>query len=134
MSAGTTTPAPAKPVAGLAVPGLWLRAGLVLAGVAWALGLETAWWQRVLMAVAGLSLALLDAGGRTDLGGERQALAAGLSLLGWTRIPLAVAGGCWLSNVLMLPATGRVALAAAVVAVALMERGGRAAAPAGGTR
>jgi hypothetical protein len=136
MSTKTTkkTPTAAAPT-GFALLALWVRAGLVLAGIAWALGLQTAWWQRALMAAAGLGLALLDTSGTATMSGPRELLAAVLDQLSWIRVPLAVAGGAWLIDVLMLPAPGRVALAAAVVAVALMERVGPAqAAVAGGTR
>ena len=135
MSTATPTTKKAAQPTGLALLALWLRAGLVLAGAAWALGLETAWWQRALMAAAGLGLALLDTSGRLAMGEAHELLSAALARLGWLRVPLAVAGGCWLTHVLMLPAAGRAALAATVVAVVLMERGGPpAAVAAGGAR
>lgn len=131
MSAETTTKTKAPAPAGIALLALWLRTGLTLAGIAWTLGFETAWWQRALMAAAGLALALLDTSGRLG-GGAHELMTAALERLSWLRIPLAVTGAAWLIDVLTLPASGRVALAAAVVAVALMERVGPASAAAAG--
>ncbi|MCT9142426.1 hypothetical protein [Streptomyces violarus] len=118
----STKTAPKVELAGPALLAVWVRAGLTLAGGAWVLGLQTAWWQRLLMAAAALGLALLDTSKTVALGEVHDLLAALLDRLGWLRIPLGVVGGAWLIDVLTLPADGRVALAAAVVAVALMER------------
>ncbi|MFF3256505.1 hypothetical protein ACFYWP_37240 [Actinacidiphila glaucinigra] len=118
----TTTSARRIQLAGPALLAVWMRAGLTVAGGAWVLGLQTAGWQRLLMAAAVLGLALLDTSKTLALGALHDLLAALLERLGWVRIPLGVVGGAWLINVLALPAEGRAALAAAVVAVALMER------------
>ncbi|GAA2350648.1 hypothetical protein [Streptomyces violaceusniger] len=74
----------------------WTCAGLVLAGLAWALGLQTSWWQRVILALPALAFAILDARGVDALIDARVALTRCLADLGWVQIPLAVAGGAWL--------------------------------------
>lgn len=126
---GKHPPRPTAPV----LFALYLRAGLVLAGGAWLLGMTLPWWQRLLAVAAGVATALLDA---TDLviTGAHDLLSALLARLGWVRIPLAVAGSCWLAGALALPAPGRVALAALIGAVALMDKLGGRAAVAGGAR
>ncbi|GAA1376714.1 hypothetical protein ACFPK5_00860 [Streptomyces beijiangensis] len=102
--------------------GTWIYLLLVSCGGAWTLGLHTAWWQRALAVFAVLVLAVADASHTAVVSELRERTARGLdSLSPWIRGPLAIAGGAWIAG-LNLPVTGRVTLAAAVLAVLLFER------------
>ncbi|NUK84962.1 hypothetical protein [Streptomyces lunaelactis] len=102
--------------------GTWIYLLLVISGAAWVLGLQTSWWQRALAVAAVIGLAVADAAHTAVVSELRERTAHGLdSLSTWIRGPLAIAGGAWIAG-LNLPATGRVVLAAAVLAVILFER------------
>jgi hypothetical protein len=142
MAATTTTTGAAAPAAGVSavwvrlrvMVATWLCAALVAAGIAWAGGLETAWWQRLLLAASVGALIALDARGVDAVIDARVALAHLLAALGWMQAPLAVAGGAWLTG-LTAGAPTRIALAGLVVAVAgLFRICPSAPAPAGGGR
>jgi len=109
--------------------GTWIYLLLVICGGAWVLGLHTAWWQRGLAVTAVIGLSAADAAHTAIVSELRERAAHGLdSLSTWIRGPLAIAGGAWIAG-LNLPATGRVTLAAAVLAVLLFERSMTTAAP-----
>ncbi|MEV0580910.1 hypothetical protein [Streptomyces sp. NPDC050392] len=102
--------------------GTWIYLLLIISGGAWALGLQTAWWQRALAVTAVIGLAVADAAHTAVVSELRERTAHALdSLSPWIRGSLAIAGGAWIAG-LNLPATGRVTLAAVVVAVVLFER------------
>lgn len=103
--------------------GTWIYLLLVISGGAWALGFQTAWWQRGLAVLVVLALAAVDAAHTAAVVSElRERTADGLeSLSMWIRGPLAIAGGAWLTD-FTLDASGRATLAAAVVTVLLFER------------
>ncbi|MEU3978130.1 MULTISPECIES: hypothetical protein [Streptomyces] len=102
--------------------GTWIYLLLVISGGAWVLGLQTAWWQRLLAVLAVVGLAVADAAHTAVVSELRERTAHGLdSLSTYIRGPLAIAGGAWLTG-FTLPATGRVVLAAAVLTVVLFER------------
>lgn len=112
----------------------WICTGLVAHGIAWLLGLEAAWWQRLLLVGLNGILIALDARGVDLVIDARIALTRALGDLGWLQIPLTVAGGAWLTGQ-MPDLTTRTLLAATVVAVAVLFRYAPSApAPAGGTR
>ncbi|MCZ4102666.1 hypothetical protein QMK19_36360 [Streptomyces sp. H10-C2] len=117
-----------------AVVTVWLVTGLVASGLAWTLGLQTCWWQRVLLALPLLGLTVADSRGVDLVTDARVALTRGLAALGWLQIPLAVAGGSWLAG-LSAPVYTRVALAAVITLVAaLIHYAPSSPATAGGTR
>ncbi|MER5617573.1 hypothetical protein [Streptomyces sp. NPDC002215] len=102
--------------------GTWIYLLLVSCGGAWALGLQTAWWQRALAVAAVIGLAVADAAHTATVSELRERTAQVLdSLSTWIRGSFAIAGGAWIAG-LNLPAPGRVALAAAVLTVILFER------------
>ncbi|NUK50393.1 hypothetical protein HRW14_08830 [Streptomyces lunaelactis] len=112
----------------------WTITGLVVFGIAWALGLQADWWQRVLIALPVAGLAYLDARGFDVVIEIRAGLTRALSDLNWAQIPLAVAGGAWLLG-LMADAGQRLVIGAVIALVAaLYHYAPHAAAPAGGTR
>ncbi|MCM2424268.1 hypothetical protein [Streptomyces sp. RKAG293] len=117
-----------------AVVTVWMVTGLVASGMAWTLGLQTSWWQRVLLGLPLLALVVLDCRDADLVVEARIALTRGLATLGWLQIPLAVAGGSWLAG-LSSPVYTRVALAAVIGLVgALFHYAPSAPAPAGGAR
>ncbi|MDH2393392.1 hypothetical protein QCN29_32435 [Streptomyces sp. HNM0663] len=117
-----------------AVVTTWSITGLILFGVAWALGLQASWWQRILLALPVAGLAYLDARGFSAVIEIRAGLTRALSDLNWAQIPLAVAGGAWLLG-LMADSGQRLAVGAVIALVAaLYHYAPHAAAPAGGTR
>lgn len=141
MSATTTTSTRTK----LSVPQLtliqvqalvttWLITGFVAFGVAWALGLQTAWWQRLLLALPVIGLGMADAYDVRYVMEFRARLTRALADLGWVQLPLAVAGGAWLLG--LTPAVGtRLVIGALIVVVAVLYNfAPHAATPAGGAR
>jgi hypothetical protein len=112
----------------------WSCTGLIAFGIAWALGLQTSWWQRALIALPLAVLAVLDARGAGPVMDARIALTRLIADFGWLQIPLAVAGGAWLTG--LTPDAGtRIALAAVLATVAgLFHLAPSAPAPAGGNR
>lgn len=132
---GTTAPDPTKSLFLFqAVITVWTITGLVAFGVAWTLGLDTDWWQRILFALPVAGLAYLDIRGFDAVIEVRAGLTRALSDLGWAQIPLAVAGGAWLLG--LTAALGQRLVIGAVIALvaALYHYAPHAAAPAGGTR
>ncbi|MEZ0095007.1 hypothetical protein [Streptacidiphilus sp. EB129] len=128
----TSTTSTADRLRRQALVSTWLFTGLVLAGNAWALGLRTTWWERVLLALPLLALAVMDSRGVELVVETRIALTRGLALLGWMQVPLAVAGGSWWAGVHADLGT-RLALAAAIgLVVVLIRYAPSAPAPAGG--
>ncbi|MFI9588276.1 hypothetical protein ACIHCQ_42330 [Streptomyces sp. NPDC052236] len=112
----------------------WTFVGLVLAGFAWALGLQTSWWQRVLLALPVVVFAVLDARGVDALIDARVTATRALADLGWVQIPLAVAGGAWLVG-FTAPVSTRLTLVCVLVLVAALFRVAPSApAPSGGAR
>lgn len=130
MSAATMTVTPER--LRLVAPVWWL-AVLAGAGVAWVLGLEVAWWARLLVAVAGATAAGLDAAGTSAAGAVRVRAGVVLAALGGAQLPLAVAGGAWLLG-MGAPVDGRLALAGVVVLVGSLLRAAPAATIPGGAR
>lgn len=104
-----------------AVAASWAATGMVLAGGAWLLGLERSWWQRALMVLPMLVLAVLDARGITAVTTIRISGADAIAALGWLQLPLAVAGGAWLLG-FDAPLATRSALAGLVCLVAGLYR------------
>ncbi|MBL1086794.1 hypothetical protein JK359_33350 [Streptomyces actinomycinicus] len=141
MSAATTTSTRTK----LSAPQLtviqaqalvttWLITGFVAFGVAWGLGLQAAWWHRVLLALPVLGLGVADAYGVDHVMDFRARLTRTLADLGWVQIPLAIGGGAWLLG--LVPVVGtRLVVGGLIVLVAVLYRyAPHAAAPAGGAR
>jgi hypothetical protein len=141
MSAATTTSTRTK----LSAPQLtviqmqalvttWLITGFVAFGVAWGLGLQTAWWQRLLLALPVIGLGVADAYGVDHVIDFRARLTRTLADLDWAQIPLAIGGGAWLLG--MTPAVGtRLVIVGLIASVAVLYRyAPHATAPAGGAR
>lgn len=142
MSAATTTSARTK----LSAPQLtviqaqalvttWLITGFVAFGVAWGLGLQAAWWHRVLLALPVIGLGVADAYGVDHVMDFRARLMRTLADLDWVQIPLAIGGGgAWLLG--LVPAVGtRLVIVGLIVLVAVLYRyAPHATAPAGGAR
>ncbi|MFI6658108.1 hypothetical protein ACIBL8_21595 [Streptomyces sp. NPDC050523] len=141
MSAATTTSTRTK----LSAPQLtviqlqalvttWLITGFVAFGVAWGLGLQAAWWQRLLMALPVIGLGVADAYGVDHVMDFRARLTRSLADLDWVQIPLAIGGGAWLLG--LVPAVGtRLVIGGLIVLVAVLYNyAPHATAPAGGAR
>ncbi|MFC7261541.1 hypothetical protein [Streptomyces lutosisoli] len=112
----------------------WSITGFVVFGIAWALGLEADWWQRLVLALPVAGLAVLDA---YDIGPViefRARLTHTLADLNWVQVPLAIAGAAWLLG--LMPGVGeRLVIGALIVLVAVLYNfAPHAAAPAGGAR
>ncbi|MEU9396602.1 hypothetical protein AB0D86_42205 [Streptomyces sp. NPDC048324] len=112
----------------------WIFTGLVLSGFSWLLGLQTSWWQRVILALPVVLLAVLDVRGVDALVDVRVNLTRALTDLGWLQVPLAVAGVAWLIG--LTPGVSmRITLVLVIaVVVALWRIAPSAPAPAGGSR
>ncbi|MFF7764241.1 hypothetical protein [Streptomyces griseorubiginosus] len=143
MSAATTTSTRTK--VGFSAPRLtviqlqalittWLITGFVAFGVAWGLGLHTAWWQRLLLALPVVGLGVADAYGVDHVMEFRARLTRALAELDWVQIPLAIGGGAWLFG--LVPGVGtRLVISALIVLVAVLYNyAPHAAAAAGGAR
>lgn len=141
MSAATTTSTRTK----LSAPQLtviqaqalvttWLITGFVAFGVAWGLGLQAAWWHRVLLVLPVIGLGVADAYGVDHVMDFRARLTHALADLDWVQIPLAIGGGAWLLG--LVPAVGtRLVIIGLIVLVAVLYRyAPHATAPAGGAR
>ncbi|BBG20680.1 hypothetical protein RVR_P157 (plasmid) [Actinacidiphila reveromycinica] len=99
----------------------WTCSGLAVSGTAWALGLETEWWKRLLLALLVAGLAVLDEIDVAPVLDVRIELARCLSSLGWLQIPMSVAGGAWLLG-LNTPVLSRILLAVVIAGVVAVYR------------
>lgn len=99
----------------------WLLAGLVTAGIAWAAGIDLAWWQRALAVLPLAVAAVADHHAIPTAVDVRHAAGRVLGELGWLQLPLAVAGGAWAAGILP-DAPTRITLAVLVVLVAALVR------------
>lgn len=112
----------------------WIFTGLVLSGFAWVLGLQTSWWQRVILALPVVAFAILDARGIDALVDARVTVTRALADLGWLQVPFAVAGVAWLIGLTPAVST-RITLVLVIALVAALFRlAPSAPAPAGGAR
>lgn len=100
-----------------AVTTVWTCTGLIAFGFAWILGLDAAWWQRILFVLPIAGLAALDIRGTDTVIDARGSITRTLADLGWLQIPLAVAGGAWMAG-LTPDLITRLALAAVLATVA----------------
>ena len=112
----------------------WLITGFVAFGVAWGLGLQAAWWQRLLLALPVIGLGVADAYRVDHVMEFRARLTRSLADLDWVQIPLAIGGGAWLLG--LVPAVGtRLVIGGLIVLVAVLYNyAPHAAASAGGAR
>ncbi|WP_179203559.1 hypothetical protein, partial [Streptomyces griseiscabiei] len=108
--------------------------GLVLAGFAWLLGLQTSWWQRVILALPVVLLAVLDVRGVDALVDVRVNLTRALADLDWLQVPLAVAGVAWLIGLTPGVSTRITLVLVIALVVALFRIAPSAPAPTGGSR
>ncbi|MFI0742387.1 hypothetical protein ACH4PU_30575 [Streptomyces sp. NPDC021100] len=128
-----TAPGTATGASDLRIPVItWAIAGLVAFGIAWVLGLQAQWWQRVLLALPVAALAAADCHGTDAVTEVRLALASALRDLGGAQVPLAVAGGAWQLG-LTATAVHRIVIAVVISLVAaLYHYALHTAVPAGG--
>ncbi|MBP5866087.1 MULTISPECIES: hypothetical protein [Streptomyces] len=112
----------------------WIFTGLVLAGFAWLLGLQTSWWQRVILALPVVLLAVLDVRGVDALVDVRVNLTRALTDLDWLQVPLAVAGVAWLIGLTPGVSTRITLVLVIALVVALFRIAPSAPAPTGGSR
>ncbi|MBZ3908827.1 hypothetical protein [Streptomyces griseiscabiei] len=112
----------------------WIFTGLVLAGFAWLLGLQTSWWQRVILALPVVLLAVLDVRGVDALVDVRVNLTRALADLDWLQVPLAVAGVAWLIGLTPGVSTRITLVLVIALVVALFRIAPSAPAPTGGSR
>lgn len=104
-----------------AVASMWLMTSLVLGGIAWTLGLQATWWERVLQALPLLFLAVMDLRGVQVVESARVGLTRVLAMLGWIQIPLALAGGAWWCGVHTMLAARILLIASLAVVIALVR-------------
>ncbi|MEU9428565.1 hypothetical protein AB0D87_38100 [Streptomyces sp. NPDC048342] len=112
----------------------WIFTGLVLAGFSWLLGLQTSWWQRVILALPVVLLAVLDVRGVDALVDVRVNLTRALTDLDWLQVPLAVAGAAWLIGLTPGVSTRITLVLVIALVVALFRIAPSAPAPTGGSR
>ncbi|WP_316779581.1 hypothetical protein [Streptomyces sasae] len=112
----------------------WLITGFVAFGVAWGLGLQAGWWQRLLLALPVIGLGVADAYGVDHVMEFRARLTHTLADLGWVQIPLAIGGGAWQFG--LVPGVGtRLLIGGLIVLVAVLySYAPHAANPTGGAR
>ncbi|MFJ2007957.1 hypothetical protein [Streptomyces chartreusis] len=121
------------PVQAQALITTWLIACFVAFGIAWALGLQTDWWQRVLLVLPVIGLGVADAYGVERVIEFRARLTRSLADLGWAQMPLAIGGAAWLLG--MTPTVGtRLVIGGLIVLVAVLYNLAPHAVPAGGAR
>jgi hypothetical protein len=112
----------------------WIFTGLVLAGFSWLLGLQTSWWQRAVLALPVVFLAVLDVRGVNALVDVRVTLTRALTDLNWLQVPLAVAGVAWLIGLTPGVSTRITLVLVIALVVALFRIAPSAPAPTGGAK
>ncbi|MGW4784918.1 hypothetical protein [Streptomyces sp. NPDC004230] len=112
----------------------WMITGLVAFGVAWALGLQAGWWQRVLVALPVIGLGVADSYGVAHVIDFRARLTRTLADLGWVQLPLAIAGGAWLVGLMPSVVTRSVIGGLIALVWVLYQYAPHAATPTGGAR